>query len=598
MITLDQRYRAEENPNPLQEPVPAWVNPSCSTNCEPYEKHASRPHSSSSPSARQRQQPPHYALGRSQFGGQTEAARPRERQLTDRTCTSAFRPLIASRKPNWGPLIAAAIAALSLLPSTMAAPNQSTIEVDFASAFLKGPANATSFDFVGLKLDSGVGEFSWTLQADAVTANWTRQTQLELGRPPTFQDPYYQHRVGTASGAANHSFAFASGMGSSSVAELVIVDRAGTEIRGPGHEGRLMPANSTKWAIAPDVPSLGQIPYLPNGTIELSSKNGPIVLVGDFSVYLWDSSINVTDQAGTTSYRSGNWTEPIGPSSSPPAVRHRHDQVVRLDVHRGQFHLQTGQHATHWRANEIVINGFFEAQIDKATGKVAIDGTETMLDSDSITIAGDGTMRAHNASGSPPRLRATVAMSDATLTAPVSAPVSTEAQIPTQAAAAAPQASPQKPWLWLWSFLLLIPILGIVALRVEPWRPDLTDVEWAILTNRPRRARRWAGRVVRREPENPDALFLYASTLLEARRFEQVLDAVEPLAKKIPMPQRRGIAYTLAVAALRLKDKKRVQLWAREAARDPELRQRMIDDHAWRETGLCRIEDTTTYAYA
>ncbi len=82
--------------------------------------------------------------------------------------------------------------------------------------------------------------------------------------------------------------------------------------------------------------------------------------------------------------------------------------------------------------------------------------------------------------------------------------------------------------------------IGFVALhRSRP--PAIDDVEWALLTKKPKQAKRWAKRILRKNPTELGAVFLYGTALAALKQYQNALDELEPLAAKMKPKDRAGV---------------------------------------------------------
>lgn len=299
--------------------------------------------------------------------------------------------------------------------------------------------------------------------------------------------------------------------------------------------------------------------HLPAGASQTELRESSITVTGNLTIYLWDTWLNVTDQDGHSSYHAGQEFASTATPGAPARESLSRLLTLRLTNAEISITLDAGRALVVSQLSSIKAIG--EARLNSALGTV---NGHAVLD-EPIDIQGEFRLESTNQSTNDQRMRGLLSYrADTTSvtagTANIAAPTSPN--------------RPISPW---WLAIAAVPMLliGTVA-GIRRYGPvTLDDVEYAILAGHDRRAHSSARRLAKKTPRDPDAVFLYATTLLQRKNFGPLVEKIEPLAAQIPKPERRGIAFVLAVASHALGDKQRSAKWGAEAAREPLLAQKL-----------------------
>lgn len=308
----------------------------------------------------------------------------------------------------------------------------------------------------------------------------------------------------------------------------------------------------------------------PNATW-VEQREGILRLVGNFSLHVWDTSVTVRNATESQTFTSGNWTEPVGPSQ--PYVRKRYDQIIRLDLKDASFELVSQGREILFATPYVSLDGNLTASFAGVKGTIRQGATQSPLESTTLKLSGPLSLRTWNPKGNGTILQNELTTSAASLglapEAPVQAPEASLAR--PNAAAAWPIAIIMIP-----ASIASLGVFLVVARRSRP--PTIDDVEWALFEKKAGKAAKLGRRLVKRTPRDATAVFLLGTALLAQDQPQQLLDAIEPMARHLQRKHRAGVAYVLARAAHSLADLERADVWAREAARQPALRSQLARD--------------------
>ncbi len=465
------------------------------------------------------------------------------------------------------------LVALFSLPIVAAEPVTADASLAYASATLLG--NITGQEDPGsfLFLPPSVAKrANVTIAATSLIVNWTENGRYEVMDPRNQSRPEYSMEKGPpAQGEKNHGTATAEAdlnlMGSN-----LLALGFGDDLPTIGFESRTVTVQANpkgEWiGGAKDRGTAGQSDAsrgiirftLPNGASQTELEDGRIRVTGNLTLHLWDTWLNVTDGQTTTTYRAG-WEERSSTGPAGSVVQERQSRLLTLRMVKAEVVLTLDSGRALLVSPRSAITASGQAHLTSTLGSI----NNHMILDEPIDVRGDFRLESTNGTSGDNRMRGLLSYR-----AEVTSIQAGTAQI------IAP-ASPSKGMSAWWLVAASVPVLlvGTVA-GIRRYGPvTLDDVEYAILSGHDRRAHRSARRLAKKTPRDPDAVFLYATTLLQRKDFKPLLENIEPLAANIPKPERRGIAFVLAVASHALGDKQRSAKWGAEAAREPLLAQKL-----------------------
>ena len=469
-----------------------------------------------------------------------------------------------------------------LFPSTAAAAADAAGEFLYDSVDINGTITTPAFaGLVFLPPGETPKHASITLHAENLVVNWTERSRVEIADPANWSQPYGGVPKGPPThGESSHANASADATFSTPMSNLIIVGRGGETptIEFQVKEAKVKPNPVDQWIGGSRVRGSSTSPD-PNGTAiyyplaaaltQVQAGNGTFEVRGNLTLYVWETTLNVTSQDQRTTYTTGSWTQPAGPlPTADGPVRERHYRLLTLHATGAIIKLQLDSGKALINAAQLHLESTGNARFEAAEGLLRVGDVDRSLLRDELSVTGTFGVSARNQSTSEPRLRGTLTLGPGPATFAVAGQE--------VASVTAPVEQGRFRW-WMIAGAASLLILGVgAARRFQPVR--IEQVELALLGGQDRRAGRLAQRLARKRPQDPDALFLYGTTLLQRRDFPQLLSNLEPLALRIAKPERRGLAFLLAVAAHATGDTRTARKWATEASVDPMLADRMRAD--------------------
>lgn len=475
-----------------------------------------------------------------------------------------------------------AVVLLFLLTPVAASSSTATADFSFSAAKLHGKVEFDSQSIYRLILPEGPGAFDWNLNASHVELNVSRQKFVEIGQPTdpsqthgrvaTGPPSFVEHRLSDVyvnSSSTNVSSGLESVLPSETTPQLITVNGrlAFTQNRTP--EESSLPRKSQ---------------HVSPNALWVEQEEGSVTLGGNFSFRVWHAKIHVTNESGTQTYVSGNWTEGIGPRppGQPHPVRWYYEQTVTINVTNAVMQLHSANRRVEYTADRLSFEGNVTAEFEDVEGSLSGEGDPERLQEAVWRLEGSVGMEIWKPLPDESLLRAHITSAPSVLgLEPAPEPEGTSRSTtvdPTDGE------NGRLALVTLPAFAVF-GAAGLVAYRrFHP--PGVEQVEWAILSQRPSKAARMARRLVRLKPTS-NAVFLYGVSLLAMNQPGRLLLEVGPLAEALEPSARSGVAYTLALAAARLGDDGQRDRWNQVAASDPVLRQRM------REEGLLPSTKTT-----
>lgn len=459
--------------------------------------------------------------------------------------------------------------ALLLFPSVSA--DSPVADFEFTSASFRGEWQATDPNqraAVVVPAGSGESRFAWTLEADHIALNWSQTTRYEVVHPTNpgtrsyvAKEPPRQWDEATpaheAVGQSRSSLSNILVVGASNTAP--IADIRTTEFIVQSGEGTWYAGSEAGTEVSTQPPVNTQVRYEhPEDYLQIASNKSTIQLSGDFAMAVWDARVKLNETNEWRTVETGRTERGVAQNVRESDHRllwiHAKNATLFLDVHLGPVLLASPTFG---------FRGAGVASFQGSSGLLTQDAETYALDREPVRVTGmlDAELVKETA-----RPRANLEISKGEV----------EFEGASLDVARTPEVASESPLRWAWGALLLLPAAWLCVRRFRPVTID--DVEWAILSGKSRRGLSLAKRLVAKNPQDPDAVFLYGTTLLARGRFASVLETIEPLGLKIEPRLRRGIAFVLAVAAHGSNDPLRTRRWAKEAAQDPQLRNRLEED--------------------
>lgn len=435
---------------------------------------------------------------------------------------------------------AALLLASVLFPAAGAAPApMAEAKVSFAEALVAGELRLDSA-LHALRIAPGHGNFSWILSADSIRVNWTREEHLESMAPPDFDRPLASTRVGKSSGEAMYNHARASSQGRRTSSELGVAGgAAGTIATGNAATAEIRPLRNASGESSSASAGSGR---LAEGLCETLVRGGSQNIRGDLTLVAWEANVTVRAGGKEETYRSGDWTEPIGPV---PAMRRLVSQTVRLTIRQGLLELESDSRPFALAASEVQVRGPGSITFRDVSGNIQSHGSIVALERASWTVPEFESLRTWNESSLAHRV-------SASLVAPgESLGVDWKDSEPLAAAATrlAESAEVRESLLGPSALVIGGTSAWFLTGRLRAGSAiRLDDVELALLQGRPGRARRLAQRRLRSHPGDPDTAFLLGASYLGMGRPSQAIAVVEPLLIEATESQGRGLALLLARA--------------------------------------------------
>jgi hypothetical protein len=423
--------------------------------------------------------------------------------------------------------------------------------------------------------------YAWTLQASSLVVNVTSSTRTEAVWPNSNQEAgfvydsapkYQEYRWGrvnvTGRSLRPSSNLLVHGLGSD---PSILAHAALVELRPLVGAAWAAGASANAIAVTGQTTRSTYLLDLPRGWAQADLAAPHLDVQGDLRLALWENVVQVGPRGET--FASGVRTQDSYPSPAGTGalVRQRNETLLVLTATDAVLTLHVASGSLRLGSDALGVAGELDATFRSAEGSIERGADRVAVRGEPVTVSGSMQLRTWNAT-TVGGLRGQFGVADATIGLPTR-------DLPAPFASIASPPPPAVSWLG-WSVLALS-ILGLFIAWRARRSVTVDDVEWELLAGHVRRGHRMARRLVRAHPDDPDVVFLYASTLLARDRPEELVERVEPLAQDLPRPSRRGIAYVLAVAAKSLGDRARSRRWAEEASQEPLLLARMKADGLW-----------------
>lgn len=572
-------YRLAENPLLARKPLGGRVNPSCNTTTQPG-RPASRPQSSlpsslwrSPPRRRKKERlkPTRTAASSGAPASTSTRGAPRLDGRSVPGSASRARPTAA------GPWPIAVVSALLLLP-TSSAQEGGGPQGDFLfdDSSLQG-AFAVAGNASAMLLRTGAApQLNWRAEGDLVVVNSTSVPVVEVDK--TSGDPLITVTREKAT-QEESSFSKAVVVGSSTGVSAHVLVAAETHASmilnvtaasmAPPTDAAWMAGSQAGAVAAQPGPTQTLRRYdVPAGALEIRPRAGTVALCGHLSLTIWQTRVGVETRSESRTFESG--VETTGPIL-PGLVAERRYVLLVITVEDGCWTAPI-EAATPAQlvGPSFRMGGHGIATFHDADGLLHNRSQQTVVLRETVTANGglDALVWNQTSSGS---LRAQISVSYGS--------IGTASHTFAPTLAAGKRSDPLWPW---WLLLAILPTLAAAIWYAGRPPVRIDDVEWALLNGRPGKGERLARRLLQSRPRDPDLVFLFATALVTRAQHERALDLVEPMAKRLPKSQRRGVAFVLAAAARAIGNEGKTRRWAREASAEPALLAQMVKNGLWK----------------
>lgn len=423
-----------------------------------------------------------------------------------------------------------------------------------------------------------------------MTVNWTRDHAIGAGQSPSNPNgSMYSHTTDTTTGERNHADASVEFTVAAGFSNILIATDAPTRLR--GNQTALNPARGGQWIVgapdnvtSPDGSSGFGVEHQIPETGLLGAGLSSVDLSGDVpsTIYLWGGWLNVTADGATTTYRSGTWYENATATGLGPrgATRDEYNQLLRLEVGQANISIVVSAGQVDWHAATafIQLNGNLglesaDAFLQNATHTYSVQGKSFSIDGTTNGTWSHGDGESHlvaQFSGRTP----VVNYPPTNITSQPNADAVVDASPVTSTNRHA------SPWWWLLpgAFAFGGVILFAVARRRGSREHALDRAEVELLENRPRRARAWAKRSMRRAVSNADAVFLIGASLMQEGRYDEAARVLTRLLAGVADASKPSIAFLIGLSMARDGRGAESMAFLRVAATDPLLLQRIQAD--------------------
>lgn len=531
-----------------------------------------------------------------------------------------MRPLPSTSFRSFGVWVFPSLAAFFLVP-LVGATAASSLEgsATFGDLVVAGAESLTTPSLAAMTLwpeETALDDRAWTLAARAIAVNWTLREARSVGFDPgggsgglfglttaerSGEDSYAPASVSLApdSPAANSLL-----VAVESSAQLSVLGAHGSSTVQPspgeswrgGLSGRdeNVVSNGSTLRGTYDVP-VG----MPRGQTFASDA---VRVRGDFSLYVWATTVNVTAQNGSVStYRSSEWdSNVVGEQVHERGLtRQESAQLLRLDVVDGLLILADWQGLLRFSSSSLtaIVDG--QVVFNEARAYFESDEYFFRTEDESVSIEGSLVLAVEPDPASDSKLHASVTGVDVKTSIPPTGRVaSAETNAPVgdvERASVASQkgnarlATPSLagwnvvPWIVLGSGILAggwfllrrrrrASLSG--SLLSDPFMEKILLAEEALVRGDSQAARAVVQDVLRQDALNVDAWFVHGASLMQQGLFDRVVIDLEPVAIRI-RDNRSGLAFLLAFSFLRLNKLGRARRWSRVAGLDPDFRQVM-----------------------
>lgn len=446
----------------------------------------------------------------------------------------------------------------------VAADNQTVAHFKYSTSRIEGNLTFEPQYLFKFIMDDGAGSFHWRLNASNITVNVTRWDFVEVGRPSDPSQMYARVATGPPS-SYEHDYSYAVANSTSRSNASII------ESLQPNDETPQLVSAEGMFSFQPKIESADDAfphasQHAPANATWARQDTGRVVASGNFSIRVIDAEIHVQNQTERKAYESGNWTSEIGPGlpAQPNIVREFHQQLVRLDVTDAVLELVTVDRPIAYAAERFTLAGNMTGFFSDASGMITKNGESSKIQERAWELTGRINLDTWKSVADGGVLKARLEANPEVFGLQPPATSNDYSGNPV----ALPNAESRRTL-----GVITIPVLAVLSVlgfavyrRNHP--PQIEDVELALLTRNPRRARSLARRIVRLNPKHPNAVFLYGAALLALGRYADLVRTIEPLALKIPAHRRTGTAFVLAVAAGKMGDAIKARRWKSEAQKE------------------------------
>lgn len=463
----------------------------------------------------------------------------------------------------------------------------------------------------------------WALDAQALRVNWTRQVFRGIGWSPGSNDSLMGISQGEFTGEDRFSAPSVSFSIQSKDVNLLLVSDESRNVLWAGRSGVavLTPSAGERWSGGVDGRNPDQSPEdkgrlrgvfvaTPGTPVVQLSASSKFHISGNFSLFVWESMVNVTDEDGTvTSYRSGTWdTDVVGSQAHPGGVtRETHRQLLRLDAVDGILVLNDWSGLARIAAESLDAHAEGSTVFRQARAYLESPAFYYRTDNASFDVDGSLSLTITRNPASTSELWARLEARSAKISLPPSGPLPAPAiEDPTVAEArskvdgqglpshALRNASLSEIILWAvpgallflagWAYLRRRRALEMATARYGPVNmgpaKSILSAEEALVRGESARARALVEPIVRQDPLDVDAWFIHGASLLQEGAPRRAALDLEPVVKKI-RGNRAGLAFLLCLAYVKLGRWPKARRWSLVAGTDPDFRLQLERDETF-----------------
>lgn len=419
--------------------------------------------------------------------------------------------------------------------------------------------------------------YSWSLETPSLTINRTSAARTEVSWPNSRNTIVNVYEGPPSQAEETFQQVNASGRSLGPGSGVLLLGQYGeAHVSALVSDALIQALPSTQWlsgagggasSLTGSAPHTTYASVLPDGWVQATLGVSEVVVRGDLRIALWENLVTVSSESGDRSFESGARTDQTAVS-----VRERNETLLVLTARdaRLSLHLASGQARV--AGPRVEVDGTLDAIFRAAAGSLRGPAGDIAMAHEPLLVSGDLRLLTWNAT-STGRLGGDLGLRDGLYSLPTTGQ---QGLLATGAPASGPGVP---PLVWLLAAVVLVAVAWIARGRRKV---SVEDVEWDLLNERFRRGHRRARRLVAQRPRDPDAVFLYGSSLLTVAGPRELVQRIEPLALGLAPAARRGVAYILAVASKSMGDPRRARRWAQEAAAEPALRAQMRKDGLWK----------------
>lgn len=490
----------------------------------------------------------------------------------------------------------------SSLADSSAAANGTQGRFNFSNAAIAGQLSLSDATQAALLLPSSkspAAELSIELEARNLVVNVTTSRWILVGTAP--DDPS-DAAFSIAKGPPeyeefSHSDAFIQFSSAPNFSQLLAVfDEA--QISGSfSNRVEIWPADGNPWRAgfggnssigSGGDPGSTRTVSVPAGFPSLHFGSTALAVLGSLEIIVWDAEFLVENASGGVhSYRSGSTQQPLAQGVPPQAdavARERIDRLVSLRAENASAHLFIAGRQAALAAPVLALSARGDAEFYAPHGYLSNAAGRMELVGDPLGVAGEFSLALSSRPDDHRALSGDIAIGPGTVllgeNAMLHKPSTSSRSIWRPGGASWPVAAVS-------AGLAAAAAIGMFALAglARRWQDRgiaIDDAELSLLGGKTRTAIRQARAILRRDALDADAMFVLGAAQLKAGKLSNAVRELGRRCRALPIGERRGVAFLLALAGLRLGRPDSVRQWAAEAKRDPILAFR-LGEEGWPE---------------